>query len=155
MGKTHSYKATLVWDNSGGGKTTDYRSYSRSHEIQVPGKSSIRMSADAAFLGAAELHNPEDCLVMALSSCHLLTYLALAGRAGLEVIQYTDAATGEMVQEGGGGRFTEVTLNPTVTIAPGGDADLALRLHEEAHRDCFIASSVNFPVKHHATIRIA
>src|SRR3546814_17957926 len=68
-------------------------------------------------LGDPDLHNPEDMLVLALSSCHMLSYLALAALEGLEVVAYEDSARGTMQQEGRGGRFTEVVLHPRVTIA--------------------------------------
>src|SRR3546814_6469486 len=106
-------------------------------------------------LGDPDLHNPEDMLVLALSSCHMLSYLALAALEGLEVVAYEDSARGTMQQEGRGGRFTEVVLHPRVTIAAGSDLDRAKALHEEAHGTCFIANSVNFPVRHEATPAVA
>jgi organic hydroperoxide reductase OsmC/OhrA len=60
-----------------------------------------------------------------------------------------------MVLEGGGGRFTEVVLRPKVTLAAGSDGNAAQALHEEAHRHCFIAASVNFPVRHEAETKLA
>ncbi|HXG58037.1 MAG TPA: OsmC family protein, partial [Thermoanaerobaculia bacterium] len=93
----------------------------------------------------------------ALSSCHMLWYLHLCADAGIVVVGYRDAPSGTMVETaGGGGHFTEVVLRPVVTLAPGGDAARAIALHERAHQYCFIASSVNFPVRcepeiaHHA-----
>ena len=68
------------------------------------------------------------------------------------VTAYEDTATGTMTQDGNGGRFTEVTLNPVVHIADPAKADRALALHHDANKDCFIANSVNFPVHHHPTI---
>lgn len=60
---------------------------------------------------------------------------------------YEDAAEGTMVEAPGNGRFTEVTLNPVVTITPESDAARAEALHERAHAECFVANSVNFPVR--------
>jgi organic hydroperoxide reductase OsmC/OhrA len=82
----------------------------------------------------------------------MLSYLALAALEGLEVTAYEDSASGTMQQEGRGGRFTEVVLRPQVTVAPGSDLARAKALHEEAHKTCFIANSVNFPVRHEAVI---
>ncbi|MGE5766412.1 MAG: OsmC family protein, partial [Bacteroidota bacterium] len=108
-----------------------------------------------AFRGDPNLHNPEDMLVLALSSCHMLSYLALAALEGLEVVAYEDSAQGTMQQEGRGGRFTDVLLRPRVTVAPGSDLSRAEALHDEAHRTCFIANSVNFPVRHEAETVVA
>jgi organic hydroperoxide reductase OsmC/OhrA len=82
----------------------------------------------------------------------MLSYLALAALEGLEITGYEDNASGTMQQEGRGGRFTEVVLRPRVTVAPGSDPARAEALHEEAHQTCFIANSVNFPVRHEAEI---
>ena len=88
---------------------------------------------------------------MALSACHLLSYLAFCARAGIEVVGYEDQASGMMTIKDGKMRFVEVTLAPHVTIAAG-DLEQAKALHEKAHEACFIASSVNFPVLHMATV---
>ena len=78
----------------------------------------------------------------------MLSYLHVAASHGVIVIAYSDAAVGTMKQtSNGGGHFTSVTLHPRVTIA-GGDVNLARSLHAEASAKCFIAASVNFPVRH-------
>lgn len=151
-GKEHRYDVQVSWTGAAAGGTRDYKSYSREYRANFPGKPSITGSADPAFRGDTTLHNPEDMLVLALSACHMLSYLALAGLEGLEVTAYEDSAQGTMQQEGRGGRFTEVVLRPRVTLAPGADRARAEALHEEAHRTCFIANSVNFPVRHEAEI---
>ena len=97
--------------------------------------------------------NPEETLIAALVECHLLSYLYVAAQNGIVVESYTDAATGTIQTEGEGGRFTEVTLRPVVTISSG-DPELAQSLHDEAERLCFIAQSVNFPVRHEPTIEV-
>ena len=145
-GKEHLYSLALVWDSDDSSTTQDYNSYSRDHQITIEGKGTLNVSADPAFKGSKGLWNPEDQLVAALSSCHMLTYLALASRNKLLVLAYEDKATGLMVQEGNGGRFTEVTLKPSVTLAEGSDENMAAQLHHDAHNECFIANSVNFPV---------
>ncbi len=88
----------------------------------------------------------------ALSACHLLSYLALCARAGVRVVAYQDAASGTMKLADGKMRFTEVTLNPRVLIEAGSDETKARALHDAAHELCFIANSVNFPVRHAATV---
>ena len=100
--------------------------------------------------------NPEDLLVGSLSSCHMLWYLHLCAQAKVTVLAYHDDAVGTMVEdEGGGGRFTQAVLRPVATIAAGGDAALAKTLHEEAHRLCFIANSVNFPIAIEPTVLVS
>jgi organic hydroperoxide reductase OsmC/OhrA len=151
-GQDHHYEIQVTWTGAAAGGTQDYKTYSRTFRADFRGKPSIAGSADAAFRGDPALHNPEDMLVLALSACHMLSYLALAALEGLEVTAYEDSASGTMQQEGRGGRFTEVVLRPQVTVAPGSDLARAKALHEEAHKTCFIANSVNFPVRHEAVI---
>lgn len=147
MAHEHHFAAHLVWSGAGHGPTRDYRSYSREFLAEVEGKPPLTGSAAAAFKGDATKHDPEDLLVVALSACHMLTYLAHCARAGIEVVGYEDDPRGVMAMKDGKMRFTEVTLAPTVTIGAG-DLGKAEALHENAHDDCFIASSVNFPVRH-------
>ena len=154
MNKEHHYKATTTWIGHNHETPFTYQSYDRSHSFEVDGKPSLNLSADASFLGDKNTLNPEDCLIAALSSCHMLSYLAFAAMRNVTVISYIDHATGVMLQEGNGGRFTKVTLAPTVTIRNEADRDIAMELHQTANKHCFIASSVNFPVDHQATIRV-
>lgn len=151
MAKEHHFAAHLVWSGAGQGSTRDNESYSRSWRVEMAGKPPLEGSADAAFRGDAARHNPEDLLVAALSACHMLSYLALCARAGIEVVAYEDQASGIMAIKDKKMRFTEVTLAPRVTIASG-DLGHAEALHEQAHEHCFIASSVNFPVLHMPTV---
>jgi organic hydroperoxide reductase OsmC/OhrA len=145
--RTHSYQTRVEWTGNLGQGTTDYRAYSRDHVVSAPGRPELAGSSDPAFRGDATRYNPEDLLVASLSSCHMLWYLHLCSAAGIVVLAYRDEAEGTMVEdEGGGGRFTAAVLRPAVTLAPGTDVTRALALHEEAHRLCFIANSVNFPV---------
>jgi organic hydroperoxide reductase OsmC/OhrA len=144
--RPHHYALQVLWTGNRGTGTSDYGAYGRDHEIRVPGKAPIAGSSDPAFRGEAARHNPEDMLLAALSSCHMLSYLHLAAVAGVVVTAYLDDATGSMALDAGRGRFTEVVLHPAVTIAAG-DAAKAAALHEEAHHACFIANSVNFPVR--------
>ncbi|MBX6331892.1 MAG: OsmC family protein [Gemmatimonadaceae bacterium] len=155
MTAAHEYRTHLTWTGASHGPTTSYDAYSRDYVVAVTGKPLLSGSSDTRFRGDPTRHNPEDLLVAALSSCHLLSYLALAARKGLAVVAYEDDACGTMALRGGRGHFTEAVLRPRVTIAPGGDAALAMALHEQAHRDCFIAASVNFPVRCEPTVLVA
>ena len=152
MAKQHTYAAKLTWTGAAQGPVRDYAGYSRDYTVAIPGKPALKGTADPMFKGDAAIHNPEDLLVAALAGCHMLTYLAHCAFAKIEVVDYEDDAGGVMVFEGGGGRFTEVTLRPRVTVAPGSDLEKARGLHEAAHHDCFIANSVNFPVRNEPEI---
>jgi organic hydroperoxide reductase OsmC/OhrA len=149
----HAYTVAVEWQGNRGTGTSGYRDYGRQTVLRVEGKPEILSSADRAFFGDRDRWNPEDLLVASLSECHLLSYLHAATRAGVVVEAYVDDASGTMRQEGDGGRFTEVVLRPHVTISAG-DPELAQSLHEEAARMCFIAASVNFPVRHEPTISV-
>nr|WP_225561743.1 OsmC family protein [Rhodanobacter sp. DHB23] len=143
----HRYRVDVLWTGNRGTGTDGYRNYSRNHLIRVPGKPELAGSSDPTFRGDATRYNPEDMLVAALSTCHMLSYLHMATVAGVVVVAYDDAAEGTMATEGDGGRFTEVVLRPVVTIRADSDPAKALAAHETAHHACFIANSVNFPVR--------
>jgi organic hydroperoxide reductase OsmC/OhrA len=157
MDKEHGYQVTVRWTGDTGSGTTGYREYARDTEIVAEGKPTmIVASADPAFLGDPERWNPEEMLVASLSQCHMLSYLAVCALKKVVVTGYEDVARGTMREErGGSGRFTEVVLNPVVTVAEEGMLEAATELHERAHRICFIANSVNFPVRHEPVIRVA
>src|SRR3546814_16425639 len=93
-GKDHHYEMQVTWTGAAAGGTTDYKTYSREYRADFPGKPSITGSSDPAFRGDPGLHNPEDMLVLALSSCHMLSYLALAALEGLAVVAYADNSRG-------------------------------------------------------------
>lgn len=150
----HHYRAIIKWTGNLGTGTDNYGNYERSHQIIIENKADISGSSDPAFRGDKTKHNPEDLLVASLSSCHMLWFLHLCSEAGVIVTDYTDHATGIMTEtSNGGGRFTEVTLNPTVIVTEISMIDKADKLHQKANELCFIANSVNFPVKHKPTTR--
>jgi len=154
MNLEHHYAVGIEWAGNRGTGTSGYKAYGRETVISAEGKASIDGSADRVFHGNAERWNPEELLLGALSECHLLSYLHVAASNGIVVTAYSDAATGTMVQtDDGGGHFTTVTLRPEVTISSG-DRELALELHREASRKCFIAASMNFPVLHEPRITV-
>ncbi len=149
MTKQHHYKTTITWTGNKGQGTNHYRSYERRHTITIDGKEDILCSSDPAFRGDKARHNPEDLLLSSLSACHMLWYLHLCSEAGVIVTDYTDNATGTMVEtENGRGHFTEVTLNPAVKVQNASMINKANELHKKANELCFIANSVNFPVHH-------
>jgi organic hydroperoxide reductase OsmC/OhrA len=150
--RPHRYAATLRWTGAAHGATTSYEHYDRTYVVEIDGKPDLTGSADAHFRGDRARHNPEDLLVASLSACHLLSYLALCARAGIAVVGYEDDARGEMTLIEGKIRFREVVLHPLVTIADPARIAEALALHVQAHAECFIANSVNFPVHHEAVV---
>ena len=153
IGKDHHYATSLRWTGNRGTGTSSYRDYDRSFDLTSEGKPALAGSADATFRGDATRWNPEEMLLSALSSCHMLSYLHLCADAGIIVLGYTDDAAGAMeLGTDGAGRFTSVTLRPQVTVAEGTDLDHAKQLHHIAHEKCFIANSVNFPVLCEAVI---
>jgi organic hydroperoxide reductase OsmC/OhrA len=144
----HLYPIRMEWTGNTGTGTSDYRGYQRAHEYSVAGKPVIPGSSDPNFRGDRSRYNPEELLVMSLSSCHMLWYLHLCAEAKIVVTAYVDEAVGTMVEvKETGGHFTEVVLRPAVTLQPGSDVALAESLHDRAHHLCFVANSVNFPVR--------
>jgi organic hydroperoxide reductase OsmC/OhrA len=152
--EAHHFATHLVWTGAESGATVSYEAYSREHRIDIEGKPSLVGSAAPAFRGDPTLHNPEDLLMAALSSCHCLSYLALCAKSRITVVAYEDSATGIMARVDGVTRFTEVVLHPRVTISAGSDAEKARALHTRAHSICFIANSVNFEVRNEPEILV-
>jgi organic hydroperoxide reductase OsmC/OhrA len=130
------HRAGVSWS---GGEGDDVRA----HEVLL-GAQSLPSSSALEFGGDDTKSNPEALLVGALSSCHMLWFLALARKKGFEVASYEDDAEGVL----DGKRFTSVMLHPRVRWGgepPAPDAIEAL--HHRAHELCFIANSVEFPVE--------
>jgi len=149
MSKQHHYTATIKWTGNKGRGTTRYDTYERAHTWAIEGKQTIACSSDTPFRGDGTKHNPEDALLYALSSCHMLWYLHLCADAGIIVTDYIDNAKGVLTMDTPeGARFTEVTLFPEIMVADASMIEKANALHGEAHAKCFIAKSVNFPVRH-------
>ncbi|WP_329787004.1 OsmC family protein [Lentzea sp. DG1S-22] len=150
---THHYEADVVWTGNTGSGTSGYKTYERAHEIRVAGKATILGSSDPSFRGDPSRYNPEELLVASLAQCHMLWFLHLASVNGVVVTEYRDHATGTMGEHpDGSGRMTEVLLHPVVAVADPATKEMAQALHEKAHSMCFIAASVNFPVRHEPTV---
>ncbi|HVH70421.1 MAG TPA: OsmC family protein [Candidatus Dormibacteraeota bacterium] len=154
MSKVHHYSATIKWTGNHGSGTSDYRAYSREHVLEIKGKPTMPCSSDRVFCGDATRYNPEELLVAALSACHMLWYLHLCSVRGIVVVDYVDNAEGTMKElADGSGCFTSVVLRPHITVVAG-NVKLAEDLHNVAHKMCFIANSVNFPVRHQASVEV-
>ena len=149
----HGYALTVTWTGNSGEGTAGYRAYSRAHTVEATGLPEILGSADRTFHGDATRWNPEQLLLAALSQCHLLSYLHVCVTEGVVVEEYVDHARGSMRSEpDGSGRFTEVVLRPHVLVADPSMLQRAARAHHRANQLCFIANSVNFPIRHEPVV---
>lgn len=154
--RLHRYQMQVAWTGNTGSGTSSYGSYSRNHEITGKEKNLIAGSSDPVFRGDKTRYNPEELLVASASACHMLSYLHLCAVNRIVVLSYEDAPTGQMQETiGSTGAFTRVDLHPRVTITASSNRELAETLHEEAHRNCFIANSLRAPVHHHPHISVA
>ena len=126
-----------------------YDSFSRAHSVRFSGGQTVQASSAPGYFGDGALANPEELLIAALSSCHMLTLLAIAAKRGYVVESYSDAAVGVLEKDAEGKlAVTRVTLVPTIVF--GGDkqpgADELAALHQRAHQHCVIAHSVKTEV---------
>jgi len=155
MAQRHDFVSRIVWTGNRGEGTRSYRGYDRAWNIELPGKAVIACSNDPLLGGDPTRMNPEDLLISALSACHMLWYLHLASNAGIVVTAYRDDPVGHGESlPNGAGRFLSAVLRPTISVREGADLDRAAELHHEVHDFCFIARSVNFPVRYEPTIRV-
>jgi len=156
MVKEHYYNLITQWTGNKGAGTKDYRAYTRGYRISSAGKDDILASADPAFLGDSSKYNPEEFLLAAISSCHMLWFLHLCADSGVVVVDYVDNANGTMIESsGGGGQFKEVMLRPTVSVTEHSMMSKLDEIHERAHKKCFISNSVNFPVTFIGTYKVS
>ena len=155
MPREHCYDIRVDWQGNLGTGTSGYRDYRRDVQITAEGKDPVAGSADKPFRGDPSRWNPEELLLVALAQCHLLSYLHVAVTVGVVVTDYSDAAQATMQEDGkGGGAFTEAILRPVVTVASEDMVEPARLAHQRANELCFIANSVNFPVRHEPTTRV-
>lgn len=136
------HRATIAWKRTSADFT--YDTYNRDHVWHIDGGIDVPASAAPEYRGTLERVDPERALIAALSSCHMLTFLALAARKRLVVDAYEDAASGVMTKNAKGKLFvSHCTLRPKITW--GGPAPSAAEieaLHHKSHEECFIANSV-------------
>ena len=139
----HSYHASVAWTGS---TAAGYDGYDRRHAGRLPAGFVIPLSSDAAFLGDPACLNPEELLVLAAASCQLLSFLAVAARARIDVIDYRDEAAGQMPQDA----LTQITLTPRIVVAAGGERPVTesrvLHLCHVAHRECYVSNSLRTPI---------
>lgn len=137
------YGATITW-HLAPGTPFSTSSYNRDHEWTFPGGEVVSASASPHYLGAASRVSPEEALIASLSSCHMLTFLALAANRGLPVLSYLDRASGLLARNGAGQvAITEIVLRPRVVFEEDAPSDDVLRrLHQDTHEQCFVANSL-------------
>jgi len=138
----HRYAARVSWTGS---TAESYDSYPRAHEGVCPpaAGAALPLSADPAFHGDPAKLNPEQLVVLAASSCQMLSFLAVAARARIDVLAYEDDAEGEMPEHDKPVRVTRITLRPRITVKDPAPGDDRLRqLVGTAHRHCFVANSL-------------
>jgi organic hydroperoxide reductase OsmC/OhrA len=150
---THTYRTVLAWEGS---TAEGYDGYERSHRLVAPpAEAEVHLSSDPAFRGDPSQLNPEQLLVAAASSCQLLSFLAVAARARLDVVSYLDEADAHMPDDDLPMRITHIELHPVVVLAdtdrPRPDESRLHHLTEVAHRECFIANSLRTEVTIHPT----
>lgn len=149
------FKVQTKWSSK---VTRDFELFSnpRTHKVHINGKEALTVSAAKAFKGDGTKHNPEDLFLAALSSCHMMSYMYLCKKNNITLVDYNDETSGQLkANEDGSGAFISIELNPIVTILEKNEIDLALSLHKEANRLCFIANSCNVPINHKPQILIA
>ena len=151
--KEHHYTIQLKWTGNQGTGTSNYKNYSREHNVRVKGKVKIPCSSDPAFRGDDTRYNPEELFLASIANCHMLWYLHLCAVNGVIIIDYKDNPTGKMVEkEDGSGQFESVVLHPEIEVENDSMISKALELHHEANKMCFIANSLNFKVEHEADV---
>ncbi|KUH38753.1 MULTISPECIES: OsmC family protein [Streptomyces] len=147
---THSYRTRLHWDGS---TAAGVRAYSRDHTaVATPATTRVDLSADPAFRGNADRLNPEQLVVMAASSCQMLSFLGAAARAGVDVLAYDDEATSHLDLAAEPTRLAAIHLHVTVEVAAGTDETEVRELAARAHRECYVANSLAIPVEVSTTV---
>jgi organic hydroperoxide reductase OsmC/OhrA len=153
MSRVHTYRSTLTWEGSTG---AGYGEYGRTHQVRTPpAEAGLTMTADVPFRGDPELQNPEQLLLAAASSCQLLSFLAEAARAGVDVVSYTDEAEAFMPVTREPLAIQRIVLRPHVVVRgdpDDADDDLVLRLMHDGHEACFIANSLRSEIVLEPTI---
>lgn len=144
MRNHHQYTLHLKWLGNHKSKS---HGEDRLYEIHIDGKPNFRGSADRPFFGDNTLYNPEDMMLSALSSCHMMSFLYVCRKSGIVLKSYSDNPIGNLkLNADGSGQFEQVSLKPKVVFVEKLEAERLRQLHEQAGKLCFIANSVNFPI---------
>ncbi len=136
----HHYQARCSWRGSTAG---GYGAYDRSHTGSCPPASPVlNLSSDPAFNGDPAKLDPEQLLVLAATSCQLLSFLSIAARAGVTVLAYDDDAEASMTVRRQPMALDSITLRPKISVTAGTDIDAVIAMVHEAHEECYIANSL-------------
>jgi organic hydroperoxide reductase OsmC/OhrA len=150
MARVHTYRSELTWQGS---TAEGYTSYERSHQVRTPpAEATLAVTADVPFRGDARLTNPEQLLLAAASSCQLLSFLAEAARAGVDVVAYSDDAEASMPVTRTPLWIQRIVLRPHVVVRGDVDDDEVIRLLHAGHDGCYIANSVRSEIVLEPTI---
>lgn len=150
------FKVHTKWSSLTEGNISQVRRNTKTHRTEIKNKNALIISAAKEFKGDATKHNPEDLFLSALSSCHMMSYMYLCDQNKITLLNYSDETSGLLVVNAdGSGKFISIVLQPIVTILEKNKIDLAIRLHKEANRLCFIANSCSIPIEHKCQIQIA
>jgi organic hydroperoxide reductase OsmC/OhrA len=136
---THRYETKLRWTGSTG---LGWEHYDRAHSATSPPAEQEIQLTTGESKGDSAVLNPEQLLVMSASSCQMLSFLHVAAKARLDVVEYEDAATGLMPDDAKPLRITEITLRPRIVIEGQADEERVRNLVHIAHDHCFIANSL-------------
>jgi organic hydroperoxide reductase OsmC/OhrA len=140
MSGVHRYQVECTWQGSTG---EGYEAYDRAHRVVAPpAQAELVLTSDPAFGGDPSLLNPEQLLVAAASSCQLLSFLAVAARARVDIVSYDDHAEGVMPEDDRPMRVTRIVLRPSIRVRGAVSEDRLRHLCEIAHHECFIANSL-------------
>ncbi|MBB1269189.1 OsmC family protein [Shewanella sp. SR44-3] len=140
------FQLTVSWDNS----VQIADDFSRDHQIAYGSGQVVNASSAPEYKGSEDKINPEESLLAALSSCHMLTFLAIAHLKRLPVASYIDDASADLGKtESGKLAVTKMILNPKVIFAEGVEVDheTLTKMHDKAHVNCFIANSLRSEVE--------
>ncbi|GAA4803448.1 OsmC family protein [Actinomycetospora chlora] len=141
---THRYRATCTWSGSTG---AGYDAYERAHRVEAPpATAALELSNDPTLGGDAARLDPEQLVLAAASSCQLLSFLAIAARARIDVTAYRDDAEATMSHDDGPQRIATIVLHPHITVAAGPSEHRVTRLVHLAHQECYVANSLATPV---------
>jgi organic hydroperoxide reductase OsmC/OhrA len=147
---THTYRSRVSWHGS---TAVGYESYPRTHRLTVPpAAAELELSGDPAFRGDPALLNPEQLLLAAALSCQLLSFLAVAARARIEVLAYQDEAEAVMPEDDPPVRITAITMRPRITVATGTNPDRVRRLVDLAHQECYVANTLTAQIRIEPTV---
>jgi organic hydroperoxide reductase OsmC/OhrA len=145
MTVVHSYATRLAWNGSTAG---GYDDYPREHTLSAPpAEQELRLSSDPHFRGDGRLLNPEQLIVAAASSCQLLEFLALAAKARVDVLEYSDEAEGIMDESDEPARIQRIVLRPRIVVGDGASEEKVRRLVDLAHRYCYVANSLRSEIE--------